>query len=168
MEGVRLGCDRDGCLEVRSHAVALGYWPEESPNLGEGRFRTSDLAEMQDGVVFLCGRASDLINVAGRKIAPETVERVLLTHPGVRECVVFGAPDTQGAREDRMVACIVPRERLSEEELRQFALARLPAWQTPRCWEFVDSLPVNSRGKLSRGQMQLWLRHRLETSTKAD
>jgi len=35
-------------------------------------------------------------------------------------------------------------------ELKQFLLVQLPAWQVPRDWRFVDSLPVNARGKLSR------------------
>ena len=44
---------------------------------------SADLAELKDGRVFLRGRLSDQINVAGRKVSPETVERVLLAHPAV-------------------------------------------------------------------------------------
>jgi acyl-CoA synthetase (AMP-forming)/AMP-acid ligase II len=41
--------------------------------------------------------------------------------------------------------------------LKTFLLERLPAWQVPREWQWVKSLPVNGRGKLSRAE---WRRRR--------
>ena len=41
MRGVKLDCDDDGCLEVRSPAAGLGYWPEADRALGDSGFRTS-------------------------------------------------------------------------------------------------------------------------------
>jgi acyl-CoA synthetase (AMP-forming)/AMP-acid ligase II len=43
--------------------------------------------------------------------------------------------------------------------LRQFLLEILPAWQVPRDWQFVESLEVNQRGKLSRAE---WRRRYLK------
>ncbi len=94
MKNVRLSVGRDGCLQVRSRAVGKTYWPEPSPTLAKGCFRTSDLAEINNGLVHLRGRAGDQINVAGRKLSPETIEKVLLSHPRVKECLVFGAPSS--------------------------------------------------------------------------
>lgn len=48
--------------------------------------------------------------------------------------------------------CIVVTSRGAGDELRRSLLARLPAWQVPRKWWFVDSLSANSRGKLSHGE----------------
>jgi acyl-coenzyme A synthetase/AMP-(fatty) acid ligase len=156
MENVRLTIDREGCLEVRSDAVGRTYWPETAPNLGLGCYRTTDLAEIVDGHVFLRGRASDQINVAGRKVSPETIERALLKHPQVRDCLVFGAPSSEAGRGETVVACVVPQSGSSHgpgaEALRQFVLADLPAWQVPREWRFVESLAPNERGKLSRAE----------------
>jgi acyl-coenzyme A synthetase/AMP-(fatty) acid ligase len=98
----------------------------------------------------LRGRAGDLINVAGRKVSPETIERALLLHPQVRECVVFGAPDNDTARTEMVVALVASSA--EETELRQFLLETLPAWQMPRRWRFVESLPVGPRGKISRAE----------------
>jgi acyl-coenzyme A synthetase/AMP-(fatty) acid ligase len=154
MHGVKLSCDDDGCLEVRSRAVALGYWLAESRALGGGCFRTSDLAELDDGRVYLRGRRSDLINVAGRKVAPESIERALLAHVDVHECAVLGLPDADGARTETIAACVVPRRKVSVEELRQFLLGQLPAWQVPRHWRMLDALPTNGRGKLPRSQLR--------------
>jgi acyl-CoA synthetase (AMP-forming)/AMP-acid ligase II len=35
-------------------------------------------------------------------------------------------------------------------ELKNFLLTKLPAWQVPREWLFVDSLSADARGKISR------------------
>jgi len=161
MRNVQLSVNDEECLEVRSRAVGQTYWPEVDLNLGDGCYHTSDLAELKDGFVFLRGRASDLINVAGKKISPESVERILLTHPDVRDCLVFGTMNDRNGRGETIVAVVVGRRALSHDELRQFLLGRLSAWQVPREWLFVDSLNANQRGKLSRAD---WRRRFLEDS----
>ncbi len=154
MRNVDLSLTNQGCLEVRSRAVGETYCPEMNESLGNGRFQTSDLAEFHNGALYLRGRLGDLINVAGRKVSPGAIEQVLRGHPAVKECLVFGAPDVQGERTDRIVACVVANGSglANAEPLRQFLLRSLPAWQMPRDWWFVDSLSPNSRGKISRAE----------------
>jgi acyl-CoA synthetase (AMP-forming)/AMP-acid ligase II len=152
MPNVRTAVGEDGCLEVRGQTVAESYWPEPSPNLGSGVFHTNDLAEIRDGAIYLRGRASDQINVAGRKISPEAIETVLLTHPEVQGCLAFGIPSASGERGEIIVACIGANAGLTSESLRHFATERLPAWQVPRQWWVMDALEVNGRGKLSRAE----------------
>ena len=94
----------------------------------------------------------DLINIAGRKLLPETVEGALLTHPDVRECLVFGAPCGDSTRNDLVVAVVAARRAMDVESLKQHLLHALPAWQVPREWRWVESLPTNARGKLSRAE----------------
>jgi long-chain acyl-CoA synthetase len=150
MRHVKVSVAENGCLDVRSRAVALSYWPEPASNLRDGVFHTSDLGEVSAGRIYLRGRASDQINVAGRKVSPETIEQVLLVHPAVRGCVVFGAPSPDTQRTETVVACVAVQSGINAEKLRQFALERLPAWQVPRQWWLVESLQPNIRGKLSR------------------
>jgi acyl-coenzyme A synthetase/AMP-(fatty) acid ligase len=150
MQNVDLSLNDDGCLVVRSSAVAETYWPEKPDLLGGGNFQTGDLAELKDGKVFLRGRLGDQINVAGRKISPETIERALLANPKVRECLVFGAPSHDAERMEIVVAAVVSDAK--ENELKQFLLQTLPAWQVPREWKFVESLSASARGKISRAE----------------
>ncbi len=152
MKNVSLSVADSGCLEVRSRAVGETYWPEADEALQGGRFRAGDLAEIRDGAVYLRGRTGDQINVAGRKISPETIERALGAHAGVRECLVFGVPTNEGDRAERIVACVVAKPGVTGKALRQFLLDKLPAWQVPRDWWFVDELRVNQRGKISRAE----------------
>ena len=156
MKNVSLKVAEDGCLEVRSRAVAETYWPQPEASVAARCFHTSDLAEISDGQVFLRGRASDQINVAGRKVSPVTIERTLFKHPLVSECLVFGVPSRAAERTEEIVAAVVSRER--EPALRQFALESLPAWQVPRHWWFVEALQTNARGKISRAEWRArWL-----------
>ncbi|HVY70883.1 MAG TPA: fatty acid--CoA ligase family protein [Verrucomicrobiae bacterium] len=150
LDGVQLSIGPEGCLEVAGAAVGMTYWPEPRATLAERCYRTSDRVELRDGTVRLLGRASDQINVAGRKLAPESVEQVLAAHPSVAECLVFGVPAMTAERTEVIVACVANRHPTPIEELRNFLLARLPAWQTPKEWWLVDSLETTSRGKLSR------------------
>jgi long-chain acyl-CoA synthetase len=152
MQNVKLERNADGCLRVLSRAAGQGYWPAPNETLGGGCFQTSDLAEFRDGLVYLRGRLSDLINVAGRKVAPDGIEQALLKHPAVAECVVFGAPGSDMERVETIVACVVARGPASAAQLKQFLLDKLPAWQVPREWRFVDTLNTSARGKISRAE----------------
>jgi long-chain acyl-CoA synthetase len=152
MDGVALTIGATGCLEVRSDATGLSYWPHAESELSDGVFQTSDLAELKNGLVYLRGRAGDLMNIAGRKVAPDTIERALRASDAVADCLVFGVPGGDVGRGDLIVACVVARQPVAEGELKQFLLSRLPAWQVPKEWRFVETLQPNERGKLSRAQ----------------
>ena len=150
MANVTLNLADSGCLMVSGSNVGETYWPQADADLGLGRFQTSDRVELRDGWVFLRGRVSDLINVAGRKVAPETVEAALRAHPGIRRCLVLGVPAEDDARAELILACVAGDPGLTEAALRSFLLERLPAWQVPRAWWFVPELEADARGKLSR------------------
>jgi acyl-CoA synthetase (AMP-forming)/AMP-acid ligase II len=150
LENVALAMSAESCLQVRSRAVAEGYWPESHDHLGAGLFQTSDLGDLVDGAVFWRGRSSDLINVAGRKVTPEVIERVLLEHPLVREALVVGLPSAEVERAETIAAIVATLEPVTEATLRHFLLARLPAWQVPRRWQLVPTLHTSRQGKVSR------------------
>jgi long-chain acyl-CoA synthetase len=148
LQGVSLSLNEAGCLRVQSAAVGDTYWPDSDEVLSRGIFQTADLAEIVDGKVFLRGRAVDLINVAGRKIAPEAIEAVLRNFPGVVACVVFGVPDED--RGEAVVATVALKNENELGALKDYARERLPAWQVPREWRRVMSLEESGRGKISR------------------
>lgn len=150
MESVQLEVGAEGCLRVHGAAVGEGYWPTPSKALSEGVFTTSDLAELREGCVFLRGRAGDLINVAGRKLHPESVEVAIERHPLVVRCVVFGVSDTE--RGERVVAVVNAAPNCDEEQLRSHLGQLLAPWQLPKEWWFTPTLQADSRGKLSRSQ----------------
>ena len=159
LAGVEVSRSDAGTLVVEGAAVGVGYWPEADEDaLSEGRFLTSDLAEIDDGGgVRLLGRADDLINVAGRKIAPQEIEAALAKVEGVEECLVFGIPSSDPSRFEEIVACV--RSKRAPEELAKALRKSMPSWQTPKRWWSCNSLAPNSRGKFSREQ---WRRRFLD------
>ena len=162
MQSVEVALNDDGCLQVHSSAVGETYWPDGDDTLGGGRFQTSDLAELRDGQVYLRGRLSDQINVAGRKVSPATIERALRENPAIKDCLVFGVPSNDADRTDVIVACVATDGPGDSATLKQFLLDRLPGWQVPREWCFVESLGANPRGKTPRAE---WRRKYLKTRT---
>ena len=159
MRNVELALNGEGCILVTSRAVGETYWPDADDTLRAGRFYTSDLGELKDGFVFLRGRLNDQINVAGRKVSPATIEEALREHEAVRECLVFSVPSHDADRTDLIVACVAGAAPITAEVLKQSLLKKLPAWQVPREWWFVESLGAGPRGKVSRAQ---WKKRFLE------
>ena len=159
LKNVRVELAANGALRVRSRAVGKSYWPTPEPALSRGIFQTSDLAEIKEGEIFLRGRTDDHINVAGRKVSPTIIEQALREHESVAECVVFGVPSGTVDRMDLIVACVAADRPSSRDELKDFLLQKLPGWQVPREWWFVDTISSNGTGKPLRAQ---WRRNFLE------
>jgi acyl-coenzyme A synthetase/AMP-(fatty) acid ligase len=163
LKNVSVEIGENGALLVRGRAVGETYWPEPEPALGGGIFRTCDLAEIKAGEIFLHGRNDDHINVAGRKVSPTIIEQALREHGAVAECVVFGVPSRNADRIDLIVACVATDRPSTKDELKQFLLDKLPGWQVPREWWFVESIGSNGTGKPSRTK---WRRDFLENRAK--
>ena len=159
MDGVEALLGEGGVMTVRGPAVGSTYWPEPDARLRAGVYRTEDLAEIAAGQIYLRGRSGDLIHVAGRKVAPETVERVLREHPSVRDCLVLGLPGSDAVRVDEVAAVVEAEDGVRPEQLQDFLLERgIEDWQVPRAWRFVASLQPGARGKVSRAHWRERLR----------
>lgn len=152
LEGVTLtaGAKR---LSVRSGSVAAGYLLDASTfePFHSGAFVTDDLVEDRDGEIALIGRASDLINTAGKKVNPREVEAVLLQIDGVSEARVYGEP--AGARGEVVAAAIVATPDVTRELVREFCRARLSLHKVPRIVKLIDAMPVDERGKVKRAAL---------------
>lgn len=153
MDGVMLSTDGKR-LSVRSGSVGAGFLFDAHTfePFGEGAFTTDDLVEMrEDGEFALTGRASDLINTAGKKVNPREVELVLLQIDGVREAKVYG--EAAGARGEVVAAAIVCTPNVTREQVREFCRERLSLHKVPRIVKLVDAMPVDERGKVKRAAL---------------
>lgn len=140
-------------IRVRSAAAGDGYFPEpDEEKLGGGSFSPDDLlSASEQGGFRIVGRISDVINVAGKKVNPAEVEAELLRFAGVRAAVVFGR--SSSLRNEEVAACVVAGEGVREMELLEFCRGRLSGWQVPKRIFFLDEIPVNERGKVSRREL---------------
>jgi long-chain acyl-CoA synthetase len=143
-------------LIVVSSSVALGYLLDDRTfqPLERSRFVTDDLVERREnGEIVLTGRASDLINTAGKKVNPREVEQVILQLDGVRQAKVYGEP--AGARGEVVAAAVVANPDLTREQIREFCRARLSLHKVPRIIKLIESIPVDERGKVKRAALAL-------------
>jgi long-chain acyl-CoA synthetase len=150
LDGVELIFD-SARVKVRSESVALGYLFDAKTFQPFVDFTTDDLVELRDGEVMLTGRASDLINTAGKKVNPREVEAILLQIEGVREAKVYGEP--AGARGEVVAAAIVATPNVTRDQVREFCRVRLSLHKVPRIVKLIDRMPVDERGKIKRAEL---------------
>jgi len=150
MQGVEISMRRSRVI-VKSNAVALGYLQEDFQPLMHGEFVTEDLAELRDGEIALTGRASDLINTAGKKVNPREIEQVILQIDGVRQVKVYGEP--AGARGEVVAAAVVADPEVTREVVRAFCRERLSLHKVPRIVKLIERIPVDERGKIRRSAL---------------
>ena len=140
-----------GRVLVRGPAVINAYADGiDAEAFARGGFLTGDLGVVDAaGQLTLCGRVSSFVNVAGRKVQPDEVERVLRTFDAVSDVRVLGVADAR--RGELLVACVVPRGgRPSVIALRQYCASRLASYKIPRAFVFVECIPLTERGKTDR------------------
>jgi acyl-CoA synthetase (AMP-forming)/AMP-acid ligase II len=139
-------------IRIQSAAAGDGYFPEPEPEkLGDGLFTPDDLLSRSGSGFRIVGRVSDVINVAGKKVNPAEVEAELLRFHGVRAAVVFGRESV--LRNEEVAACVAASGGVREAELLEFCRGRLSGWQVPKRIFFVEEIPVNERGKISRREL---------------
>lgn len=143
----------DGEVEVRGLSMMDGYLG--GPLIGPGWLRTGDLGSFdEDGYLYLDGRADDVVVVGehGTKVAPQTVEHALATHPSVRAAAVLGVTRAEGPA---LHAVIVAGKPLSAAEVRAHVRAELGREHyVPSTVEFADALPLTGVGKIDRKALQ--------------
>ena len=155
--------ESEGRVHIRGSAVSRGYVfsdadDESAPVFTADGFLTSDLGRIaDDGQLVLMGRMSSVVNVAGRKVSPGEVERVIAELPEVAHVWVLGIAD--GARGQELVACVSRRDgALSAASIRTHCAAILSPHKVPRRIVFADDLQVTSRGKVTRQAVEALLR----------
>jgi acyl-CoA synthetase (AMP-forming)/AMP-acid ligase II len=115
-------------------------------------FPTGDLVKLDDGRVHFVGRRSEMINVAGSKVFPIEVERVIRNIPGVLDVRVFGKASSIAGE---LVACDVvatpgqDRQAL-KDIVAQTCRAQLNSQQQPRLIKLVDRIDLSAAGKTIR------------------
>jgi acyl-CoA synthetase (AMP-forming)/AMP-acid ligase II len=154
-EGTELRIE-DGELQVRSLNSMRMYDPlSPQPLPRSDWFPTSDLVAINVDRVHFIGRKSEMINVAGSKVFPVEVERVLWTIPGISDVRVYGKASSLAGE---LVACeIVPDAGQNVEVLKatvvQTCRAKLASPQQPRLIKFVDRLDLSPAGKILRNKV---------------
>jgi long-chain acyl-CoA synthetase len=161
-DGVELATNAIGNVYIEMHnGVTFEYRndPELTAAAYRGRaFTLGDIGYLDDdGYLFICDRAKDMIISGGVNIYPAEVEGVLNTHPAVADVAIIGIPDAEwGEQVKAIVEPVTGTEGSTElsQELIAFCRARLAGYKCPRSVDFVIALPRTETGKLLKRQIR--------------
>ena len=151
--------DQPGEVLIRGPNVFSGYWGDAAATqraFFQDWFRSGDIARRdKDGYYYLLGRSSlDLIKSGGYRIGTREVEEVLERHPAVREAAVLGLPDEDLG--ERVTAFVVPASPVDEQQLMDYCQQHLARYKCPRSLVFLDALPRNPTGKITKNRLKSW------------
>lgn len=151
-DGVELKVE-DGELLVRSSNAMQMYDPlSDACSVINPWFPTGDLVDICDDRVVFSGRKTEMINVAGSKVYPIEVERVIRSISGVADTRVYGKASSIAGE---LVVCDVVTEanadpKTLKEQILSVCRARLTSPQLPRLIKFVDKIELSQAGKALR------------------
>ena len=115
-------------------------------------YKTGDLARwLPDGNIEFLGRIDHQLKVRGYRIETGEIEEALLAHTDIQSAVVIGYKQEGQATE--LVAYLVSAPTIaipSIEKLRSHLAQSLPAYMIPAYFVELESLPLNSSGKVNR------------------
>ncbi len=104
-----------------------------------------------DGFLHLTDRKAFMIISGGVNIYPQEAENLLINHPKVMDCAVFGVPNEEFGEEVKAV--VQPRDMSDAgpqlaEELLAYCRQNLSTLKCPRSIDFESELPRHPTGKL--------------------
>ena len=167
-------------LNEGGHELPVGevgdiyMWDKENPNFTyhndekkrlameqQGLVTNGDMGYIdEDGFLFLCDRKIDMVISGGVNIYPAEVESVLITHPGVQDCAVFGIPHPEYG--ETLLAVIQPvasnhpqvGQSLETGEIQAFLAEKLAGYKIPKIIEFQSVLPREESGKIFKRKLR--------------
>ncbi|MGB1205799.1 MAG: acyl-CoA synthetase [Chitinophagales bacterium] len=158
--------NQQGELLVKGDNVFLEYWQRPKETTAAFRdtwFCTGDIVEKNENGLFrIIGRRSvDIIKSGAYKISALEIEEVLRQHTIIKECAIVGIADEKWGE---IIAAflvlkseeIMPNDAKIKEiaEIKKWTKKRLADYKVPRKWHFLQSLPRNVLGKVTKKKLK--------------
>lgn len=153
-----LAAGLQGEIHVDGAIVSPGYWNDDGTldthRRSPAGFATGDFGSIDEsGCLTLSGRLDDMINIGGRKVAPEEIEALLLKHPQVADaCCTAMADPILG---EAVAAHVVYRDGPADPAaLLAWLTPQLDAHKVPRAIHAIDAVPRTASGKIQRARLR--------------
>jgi amino acid adenylation domain-containing protein/non-ribosomal peptide synthase protein (TIGR01720 family) len=123
-----------------------------SRQTGARLYRTGDMARwLPDGNIEFLGRKDDQVKIRGYRVELGEIESVLQQAPGVQQGAVLAKEDKQGNK--HLVGYLVTLGAYNKEEITDYLKEKLPDYMIPGSWILLNSMPLNTSGKIDRKQL---------------
>ncbi|CAM01667.1 fatty-acyl-CoA synthase [Saccharopolyspora erythraea NRRL 2338] len=128
-----------------------GYTDGAGGDVRGGLIGTGDLGHFDgNGLLFVDGRADDMIVSGGENVFPSEVEHLIARHYQVKDVAVVGVDDPDFGQRLRAFVVPIPGSDLEPDEVRDYVRASLARHKVPREVVMVDQVPRNATGKILR------------------
>jgi acyl-CoA synthetase (AMP-forming)/AMP-acid ligase II len=142
----------------RSPAVCSGYYrdlPATEEAFRYGWFHSGDSCIVDDdGLRIMVDRYKDIIKSGGENVSSIRVEAMLHEHPQVAKAAVIGLAHDRWGEAVTAVVVRTPDATVTEDELVDWARARLAGFETPKAVVFADALPETVGGKVLKYKLR--------------
>jgi long-chain acyl-CoA synthetase len=148
-----------GEIWARGPGQMMGYLnkPEETAKTitEHGWVRTGDIAyQDEDGFLYICDRAKDMIITGGENVFSGEVENAILSHPSVREAAVVGIPDDEYGEAVHAILVLHGEQSINLQALRDHCRTLIAPYKCPRSLEIRTALPLSAAGKVLKRDLR--------------
>ena len=145
----------EGVLQMRCPALMSGYHnlPDKTAEVmtADGFYDTGDVFRRDaQGFYYFVGRADDMFVSGGENIYPGEVEKLLEQHPDIRQAVVVPIDDELKYKKPVAFVVARPGAQPSEDQVKEFALARAAPYLHPRRVWVLAEMPLAGTNKIDR------------------
>jgi acyl-CoA synthetase (AMP-forming)/AMP-acid ligase II len=144
-----------GRISFNTLAVPDGFYnnPQATAeSFHDGRFLPGDIGRLdEDGYLYLVGRSKDVIIRGGVNIYPADIESSISSHDAVIDVAVVGWPI--GEMGEEVAGIVVTKEPVTEAVIMDHCRSQLAKYKMPRRIFFMEKLPRNEGGKVSKKQL---------------
>jgi len=148
-----------GEMLFKGPAVVKGYYNDVLNNqicFKDGWYYSGDLGKKDgNGNFYFVERKLGMMKVAGLKVYPQEIERVLMDHPNIKEVAVISVKDRLRGEVPKAIIVTKNRETLTKEDIVLFCKERLAHYELPKIIEIRESLPKVGSGKINKKILQM-------------
>jgi oxalate---CoA ligase len=146
--------EEPGYIWLNTPALMRGYHaqPELTDQvISGGWFLTGDIGLVDHrGWLYLKGREREEINKGGTKIYPADIDAVVEAFDRTQEACAFAITDPLYGQNAALAVVLKETDAVTVRALHEWMKSRLAEFKMPARWYSLETLPRNSRGKLSR------------------
>ena len=158
-DGMLLGTDEIGSIQVKGPNVFKGYWrmPEKTKEefTADGFFKTGDVGKIDKrGYITIVGRSKDLIISGGYNVYPAEIEGYINELPGVLESALVGVPHPDFGEVGVAVVIAKVGTKLQGDTIIASLKSRLANFKIPKQCFVVPELPRNTMGKVQKNLLR--------------
>jgi len=153
-DGVLLPPGEVGEIVVRTPMLMEGY--HDNPELTQevsahGWHHTGDVGYKDaNNFFYIVDRKKDMIISGGFNVYSAEVEKAVMAHPAVQECIVIGVPHEKWGEEVKAIVELRGGSTPVDAEIIAKCKELIGSVKAPKSVEFVDELPRSASGKVMK------------------